>query len=219
MSTWYYGVGKERHGPISEDQVGRLLSQGAMGPATPVWRDGMTNWMRLDATDLAQKLPKPPPLESGTKKQAEDKAREAGFCRNCGKEVPSSAAACLHCGVPPREGKSFCHHCGVSTSPEQVICVKCGVGFSARQPVSMKKKDVAALLAIVLGPLGVHKFYMGYGREGAIMFFVSIIGLEFTGLLAASIMYFIAITEAFKYIRMSETEFEATYIDGKKAWF
>jgi TM2 domain-containing membrane protein YozV len=32
-----------------------------------------------------------------------------------------------------------------------------------------KKKSVAAILAFVFGPLGIHRFYLGYTREGIMM--------------------------------------------------
>lgn len=57
------------------------------------------------------------------------------FCRGCGKQIHAQAPACPHCGFVQGPG-------GASTK-------------------GTKNRGVAALLAFLLGGLGVHRFYLG----------------------------------------------------------
>ncbi len=88
------------------------------------------------------------------------------------------------------------------------------------QPVVNSKDHVAAgLLAIFLGWLGVHKFYLGYNTAGFIMLAVSIIGGIFTISLATWVMWIIAIIEGIMYLTKSQSEFEQLYTVNKHEWF
>ncbi len=42
--TWYYAVGQEQKGPVTEAQLHALAKDGAITAATLVWRDGMADW-------------------------------------------------------------------------------------------------------------------------------------------------------------------------------
>ena len=72
-----------------------------------------------------------------------------------------------------------------------------------------EKKIVAGILALLLGGLGVHKFYLGYTKEGIIQLLLSFICVG--GLLG--------IIEGILYLTKSDEEFVATYINGRKGWF
>ena len=78
-----------------------------------------------------------------------------------------------------------------------------------------EKKMVAGILGILLGSLGIHKFYLGYKQEGLIMLLVSILTCGF----AAPIMSIIGLIEGIMYLTKTDEEFVATYITGKKGWF
>lgn len=41
---WYYAVGADRKGPVSEEEFQRLVGQGVITSGTLVWREGMANW-------------------------------------------------------------------------------------------------------------------------------------------------------------------------------
>ncbi len=43
--AWYYAVGDERRGPLSDTEFQVLLSNGTVRPDTLVWRDGMPDWL------------------------------------------------------------------------------------------------------------------------------------------------------------------------------
>ncbi|RYD20212.1 MAG: TM2 domain-containing protein [Verrucomicrobiaceae bacterium] len=72
-----------------------------------------------------------------------------------------------------------------------------------------EKKLVAGILAILLGGFGVHKFYLGYTKEGIIQLLLSLVCIG--GILG--------IIEGILYLTKSDEEFVATYITGRKGWF
>ena len=82
-------------------------------------------------------------------------------------------------------------------------------------PESNSKKIVAGILGILLGSLGIHKFYLGYTKEGVIMLLVSVL----TCFVASGIMWLIGLIEGIMYLTKSDDDFEKTYITGKKGWF
>jgi hypothetical protein len=49
MSQWYYGSPAGQSGPVEEHQLRQMIAAGQLVPETLVWRDGMTDWVRLDA--------------------------------------------------------------------------------------------------------------------------------------------------------------------------
>ena len=81
------------------------------------------------------------------------------------------------------------------------------------RPVQSDNKKIAAgLLAILLGPLGIHKFLLGYTTEGIIWLVISL----FTCGVVTSIL---GLIEGIIYLTKSDEEFYQTYQVGKKAWF
>jgi TM2 domain-containing membrane protein YozV len=82
--------------------------------------------------------------------------------------------------------------------------------MSDGKPAGAEKKIVAGLLAIIpaTGALGIHKFYLGYTKEG-------IINIILCGGLGGIIPFI----EGIIYLTKSDEEFVATYITGRKGWF
>jgi len=89
------------------------------------------------------------------------------------------------------------------------------------------KKMLAGLLGIFLGGFGVHKFVLGYQKEGTTMAIIGGVALIGTmipfvgcitvfGLIATSI---IGLIEGIIYLTKSDEEFVNTYITNKKPWF
>ncbi|RED24772.1 TM2 domain-containing membrane protein YozV [Flavobacterium cutihirudinis] len=72
------------------------------------------------------------------------------------------------------------------------------------------KKISAGILAILLGALGIHKFYLGYTKEGIIQL---ILGLM------CGIGGVIGIVEGIIYLTKSDEDFFQTYQVGYKGWF
>ena len=73
------------------------------------------------------------------------------------------------------------------------------------------KKIPAGILAILLGGLGIHKFYLGYTNAGIIQLVIS--------LCTAGIGGVIGIVEGIIYLTKSDEDFVNTYVVGKKEWF
>lgn len=73
------------------------------------------------------------------------------------------------------------------------------------------KKLVAGLLAIFIGSLGIHKFILGYKKEGIIQLIASFV--------TCGIATIIPFIEGIIYLTKSDEEFYNTYQVGKKGWF
>ncbi len=91
-------------------------------------------------------------------------------------------------------------------------------GFTKEQK---DKKIIAGILGILLGALGIHKFYLGYTVEGVIMLGVSLVGtVALCGIpLAAFAVSVIGLIEGILYLTKSDDEFVATYVVGRRGWF
>ena len=85
----------------------------------------------------------------------------------------------------------------------------------SQKPAGADKKVIAGILGILLNALGIHKFYLGYTKEGLIMLLVSILTFGF----GAMIMAPIGLIEGIIYLTKSDDEFVSTYVTGKKGWF
>jgi len=89
----------------------------------------------------------------------------------------------------------------------------------AEQIPGAEKKIVAGILGILLGGLGIHKFYLGYTTAGIIMLAVSIAVGLFTCGMGYGIMWLVGLIEGIIYLTKSDADFVATYVTSKKEWF
>lgn len=85
----------------------------------------------------------------------------------------------------------------------------------AEQIPGAEKKIVAGILAILLGSLGIHKFYLGFTNAGIIMLLITLLTCGFGG----TLMAVFGLIEGIIYLTKTDEEFVATYVIGKKAWF
>ena len=85
------------------------------------------------------------------------------------------------------------------------------------------KKILAGVLAIILGSLGVHKFILGYNKEGFILLGISVVSyLLICFIIGAFLIYIpmlIGLIEGIIYLTKSDEEFYNTYQVGKKPSF
>ena len=79
------------------------------------------------------------------------------------------------------------------------------------KPPGAEKKIVAGILAILLGGLAIHKFYLGYTKEGIIQLVINV--------LTCGLASIIALIEGIIYLTKSDEDFVATYITGHRGWF
>jgi len=85
------------------------------------------------------------------------------------------------------------------------------------------KKILAGVLAIVLGAFGIHKFILGYQKEGIILLAITLVGIVLScigiGVFIVWITGLIGLVEGIIYLTKSDEEFYNTYQVGKKPWF
>ena len=164
-----------------------------------------------------------PPLDdmnfSAQKPQANSFSAQSGrpgpYCTNCGKPVNPKAIACTYCGASPTFSKNYCRTCGTIRRPEQIVCLKCGCSFAQAgsgfgETGSPKSRITAALLALLLGGIGIQKFYMGSWGWGIIFVVV--------GLLTWGVVTGIAsLVDGIMWLCMSDEAFAAKYPPGTES--
>lgn len=202
---WFYASGKTRLGPVSESQLRGLFDCGAISGNTLIWHSGLEEWVQgqtvaqfMDVCrDRSTALVKPPTFN----------AEPQAYCMNCGNTVSTKDIACTRCGVPPRAEKNFCYSCGVAVNQNQVMCIQCGAGLAEPRSVGAgivagsKNKTSAGILALLLGGLGIHKFYHGSWGWGLVY-------------LAACITWIpaiVALGEGIQYLTMDQAKYDNQY--------
>jgi len=110
--------------------------------------------------------------------------------------------------------------------PEQTEAraVYIALGSSSSVTTGEKKKDkvVAGLLAIFLGGLGIHKFYLGFTGPGLVFLLTNTVGFIITIFMLGipnMILAVIALIEGIIYLTKTDQEFEQTYVVEQKQWF
>ncbi|MCS7166110.1 MAG: protein kinase [Gemmatales bacterium] len=83
----------------------------------------------------------------------------------------------------------------------------------------VSKKIAAGLLGILLGGLGIHKFFLGLHQAGVIMLVLSLAGGVVTCGMAAMVMMVIGIVEGIIYLTKTDKQFYEDYCLRKKEWF
>lgn len=77
------------------------------------------------------------------------------------------------------------------------------------------KRILSGILGILFGALGIHKFILGYNKEGIIMLVLSLLSFGFL----AGFMALVGLIEGIIYLTKSDEEFYQTYQVGKRPWF
>jgi TM2 domain-containing membrane protein YozV len=103
--------------------------------------------------------------------------------------------------------EKYCSDCGSIINARAEICPKCGVRQLPAPSIigvstpSGKNKIAAAIFALLLGGLGIHKFYLGRIGQG-------ILYLVFFWTFIPALVGFV---EGIIYLTMSDQAFEAKY--------
>lgn len=88
-------------------------------------------------------------------------------------------------------------------------------GYAPVGQIGQKNRVTAGVLAILLGSLGIHKFYMGYNGAGIVLFLVSVLSLGTLSWISA----IIGLIEGILYLTKTDQEFYYTYEAAQKTWF
>jgi TM2 domain-containing membrane protein YozV len=85
------------------------------------------------------------------------------------------------------------------------------------------KKILAGILAIFVGWAGVHKFILGYQKEGIILLVVSVLGFVLSCLAVGIFLVWatglIGLIEGIIYLTKTDEDFYNTYQVGRRPWF
>ncbi len=98
----------------------------------------------------------------------------------------------------------FCYACGAEVDARAEICPSCGVrqpDLRALQGHGEKSKGAATLLALFLGGVGGHRFYLGQTKLGLAMLLFCWTMIPFV----------IGVVDAFRYVLMTDRRFAALY--------
>lgn len=141
------------------------------------------------------------------------------ICKNCGATIEEGANYCTQCGAgvnPTNDGRQAEQ---TAYQPNENAYYSAGPNPVYQQPFGgqapQKSKIAAGLLAILLGSLGIHKFYLGYTKSGVIMLLVSLLTFG----IGAAVMEVIGIIEGIIYLTKTDQEFYQTYEAQQKEWF
>ncbi len=124
------------------------------------------------------------------------------YCVKCAQQNPSNNSVCSKCGAPlVRPGNDPGKPQGNAYSPQSSAMYGSGKG---------KTKIVAGILAILLGSLGIHHFYLGSPVSGIVYLLVTL----FTCGTAAALVGVLALVEGIMLLVMSDEEFDQRYNFG-----
>ncbi len=79
------------------------------------------------------------------------------------------------------------------------------------KPAGAEKKIPAGICGILLGWLGIHKFILGYTKQGILQIVISVLTCG-----AGSL---IGLIEGIIYLTRSDADFVRLYIQNKRGWF
>jgi len=165
---FYYDANGQKQGPFNGQQLQELATQGAISPTTPLETDGGQKGTAGQIRGLNFNTVAPPPFAPIVQPVSIQTQSINLFCTNCGSPVSEHAITCPSCGANPFKQRKFCRRCGIALNPDQGMCIKCGAAISSMTKGNQKSRIAAALLALFLGGIGIHKFYLGSWGWGLI---------------------------------------------------
>lgn len=176
---WYCGRQGQSQGPMPRSELVAMIRRGEVTASDYVFQEGGAEWILAgDAPELATGFP-------GVVGQAGMNA----FCRECGSSVSQKAFMCPKCGAPTDSG------------PTPMMDMPMPMPGARRSSGERKSKTVAAVLAFLIGGLGVHHFYLGNAALG-------IVYILFCWTFIPALISFV---EAIVFLTMSDAAFDEKY--------
>lgn len=135
------------------------------------------------------------------------------YCISCGEPLTAEADFCPACGanqaeLPADAGESraedekYCPACGRVIDRAAERCPACDSNQPVQSSADNLDRVTAAILAIVLGGLGAHKFYLGETTTGVVY-------LCFVWTL---VPIFLGVIEGLIYLTTSDEDFQRKYV-------
>lgn len=213
----YITKGVQQIGPFSEEELRKKLECGEAKCTDLAWHEGRADWLPLSEILPSKPVPisPPPPDDLPAITNAADAELEKpqsiaeGTVLDSNNPAPPATKLSTALPSPPPAPKP-------STAPPSPPPPP-AVEPTAYTKEQKDKKLISGILAILLGWLGVHKFYLGYKVEGVIMLVVSLLGSFLC--LPSVVIWIVAIIEGIIYLSKSSDAFVATYVVGRKGWF
>ena len=140
---------------------------------------------------------------------------ETKHCMACGALLTGAGRFCPRCGAPASGGAvSYCPACGAQIYAGQAVCTNCGrnanpSGLGDFGGPGVKNKTTAGILALLLGGIGIHKFYLGSWGWGIVYIVACLTGIP----------ALVALIEGIVYLTMSEYDFQSKYSPATQSAF
>ena len=117
------------------------------------------------------------------------------YCKQCGQVFSNDKAViCVKCGTNKGQGNNYCQECGEEVKNKDAdVCLNCGVRLkgglnniagqfknvtkASGNSTNNNNKVLACILALFLGGMGIHRFYLGYKEIGFIQLGIFIGGI------------------------------------------
>ena len=198
---WLVAQNGQQLGPFSFTQLQQAVADQRIYPYDLFWKPGMQEWVHGDTVSGLFAAAKPeasPAVKALFPSRAGGSAGAGGgaFCRECGASINRRAVICTQCGVPTDpESDSIDQLSGRGSS------VSLSATSGRRSSGPLKSKSTAVLLALCLGGLGAHHFYLGNIGLGVLY-------LLFCFTFIPAIISFI---EGIVFVCMTEEAFDAKY--------
>lgn len=124
------------------------------------------------------------------------------YCENCGSIINENSNYCSNCGVKVKKPILKCEKCGFAIKEYDTTCDNCGQvidknkynnqynstysnsesynTYTDNSPIQnfnkkQKSKIVAGILGVLVGALGIHRFYLGYIGIGIVQIILTIL--------------------------------------------
>lgn len=231
---WYYSVDGGRQGPVSSAELKKLADARKVGESDLVWKDGMADWVQAksikglfgggsatpsggtaaktgEQAAVAEPDADERPSSRGRPRADEDEDRPRR--RRDAEEDDDRPRSRRRDEVEDEDRPSR----RLRDDDEDEEKPRKRKKSGGRVPEdTANKKMVAGLLAILIGSLGIHKFYLGMSGAGTIMLLVSVLGCVVGG---SMVMGVIALIEGIMYLTKTDEEFHRLYVVEQKQWF
>jgi TM2 domain-containing membrane protein YozV len=235
---WYYSVNGDRQGPVAAAELKKLADAGTLKPADLVWKDGMADWAPAKSIKglfaAGAGTPAPASSKSGEQAAARPRTDEADAAdrpsrrpRRDEEEDDRPAARRRRDEDDEDDRPSGRVRRGAADDEDEEdrpVRRRRDDDVDEDRPRKRRgrvpddvssKKMVAGILGILIGGLGIHKFYLGMTGAGLTMLLVTVLTCGIGGM----VMGIIGLVEGIMYLIKSDEDFYQTYVVEQKAWF